>query len=148
MWLFCLPNKRRMNWVQVCLLTPQPVVMKAEILSVQRLCWGYCLYDCVCCQMLHCNWKATVWALLPSPGTSGMLALSGALQTHLFIHSAMFVPSVSPYIRSSWQYFVNSTLKVQFARCFNVLAKQLKIFWFLCPIKPYYSTMHTLYYLS
>lgn len=46
--------------------------------------------------MLFPNWKETVWALLPSPGTSAALALNEALQTHLFIHSALL--ALSPHI--------------------------------------------------
>lgn len=84
--------------VFVCLLSTssQPVVMQTDILSVQPLFWGRCLWDCVCCQMLYCNWKETVWTLLPPPaaaaGTSGALALSGTLLAHLFIQS--FVSSL------------------------------------------------------
>lgn len=102
---FHLPdNGGEINWERVCLLstTSQPVVMQADIQSVQPLFWGHCLWDCVCCQMLPCNWKETVWTLLPpaaAAGTSGMLALSGALLTRLFIHSTFFFP---PHILSVW----------------------------------------------
>lgn len=102
---FYLPNNRgEINWEWVCLLstTSQPVVMQADIQSVHLLFWGHCLWDCVCCQMLPCNWKETVWTLLPpaaAAGTSGMLALSGALLTRLFIHSTFFPSTYSPCVK-------------------------------------------------
>lgn len=123
--LLYLPNKSRMSWVQVCLLPPQSSWWKQKSFQPNR-----CSEDIVCMTVCAARCRIviereTVWALLPSPGTSGMFALSGASLTHLFILSALFAHS----LQHCGVFFI-ATLNQQFAKCFNFLAKQLEIFQF------------------
>lgn len=110
--LLYLPNKSRMSWVQVCLLPPQSSWWKQKSFQPNR-----CSEDIVCMTVCAARCRIviereTVWALLPSPGTSGMFALSGASLTHLFILSALFALSLQHCVFFSLPHWTSSLQNV------------------------------------